>query len=78
MDVKGCWTVTSACGSYNLGGSATFMYLMNSVFMPELDKFVVVFIDDILSIVGAPGGPQINNAFSSSISWRSMSVHDDD
>ena len=27
---------------------AFFMYLMNSVFMPELDKFVVVFIDDIL------------------------------
>jgi hypothetical protein len=26
---------------------AYFMYLMNSVFMPELDKFVVVFIDDI-------------------------------
>jgi hypothetical protein len=25
-----------------------FMYLMNSVFMPELDKFVVVFIDGIL------------------------------
>jgi hypothetical protein len=25
-----------------------FMYLMNSVFMPKLDKFVVVFIDDIL------------------------------
>jgi hypothetical protein len=25
-----------------------FMYLMNSVFMPELYKFVVVFIDDIL------------------------------
>jgi hypothetical protein len=24
-----------------------FMYLMNSVFMQELDKFVVVFIDDI-------------------------------
>ena len=24
------------------------MYLMNSVFMSELDKFVVVFIDDIL------------------------------
>jgi len=24
------------------------MYLMNSVFMPELYKFVVVFIDDIL------------------------------
>ena len=27
---------------------ACFMYLMNSVFMPELDKFMVVFIDDIL------------------------------
>jgi hypothetical protein len=27
---------------------AHFMYLMNSVFMPELDRFVVVFIDDIL------------------------------
>jgi hypothetical protein len=25
-----------------------FMYLMNSVFMPELDKFVMVFIDDTL------------------------------
>jgi hypothetical protein len=27
---------------------AYFMYLMNSVFMQELDKFIVVFIDDIL------------------------------
>jgi len=27
---------------------AYFMYLMNSVFMPELDMFAVVFIDDIL------------------------------
>jgi hypothetical protein len=27
---------------------AHFMYLMNSVFMEELDKFVVVFIDNIL------------------------------
>jgi hypothetical protein len=26
---------------------AHFMYLMNSVFMPDLDKFVMVFIDDI-------------------------------
>ena len=25
-----------------------FMYLMNSVFMPEFNKFIVVFIDDIL------------------------------
>jgi hypothetical protein len=24
------------------------MYLMNTIFMPELDKFVVVFINDIL------------------------------
>jgi hypothetical protein len=27
---------------------AYFLYLMNSVFMTGLDKFVVVFIDDIL------------------------------
>jgi hypothetical protein len=27
---------------------AHFMYLMNSAFMPELNKFVIVFIDDIL------------------------------
>jgi hypothetical protein len=27
---------------------AHFMYMMNSVFMPKLDKFVVIFIDDIL------------------------------
>jgi hypothetical protein len=31
-----------------INASAHFMYLMNSVFMSELDKFVVVFIDDIL------------------------------
>jgi hypothetical protein len=29
-------------------GPAYFMYLMNSIFMQELDKFIVVFIDDIL------------------------------
>jgi hypothetical protein len=27
---------------------AHFMYLINSIFMSELNKFVVVFIDDIL------------------------------
>jgi hypothetical protein len=27
---------------------AHFMYLMDSIFMPELDKFVMVFIDNIL------------------------------
>jgi Holliday junction resolvasome RuvABC ATP-dependent DNA helicase subunit len=26
---------------------AHFTYLMNSIFMPELDKLIVVFIDDI-------------------------------
>jgi hypothetical protein len=31
-----------------INAPAHFMYLMNSVFMPELDKFVVAFIDDIL------------------------------
>jgi hypothetical protein len=28
---------------------AYFMYLINKVFMEYLDKFVVVFIDDILT-----------------------------
>jgi hypothetical protein len=27
---------------------AHFLYLMNSIFIPKLDKFVVLFIDDIL------------------------------
>jgi hypothetical protein len=31
-----------------INAPAHFMYLMNSVFIPELDKFIVVFIDDIL------------------------------
>ena len=34
--------------SFGLNAPAHFMYLMNSIFMPELDKFVVVFINDIL------------------------------
>jgi hypothetical protein len=31
-----------------MNAPAHFMYLMNSVFMPELDKSVMIFIDDIL------------------------------
>jgi hypothetical protein len=35
--------------SFGLTNAPThFMYLMNSIFMVELDKFIVVFIDDIL------------------------------
>jgi hypothetical protein len=31
-----------------MNAMAHFMYLMNYVFLPELDKFIVVFIDNIL------------------------------
>jgi hypothetical protein len=35
--------------SFGLTNAPTyFMYVMNSIFMTELDKFVVVFIDDIM------------------------------
>jgi hypothetical protein len=35
--------------SFGLTNALTyFMYLMNKVFMEYLDKFIVVFIDDIL------------------------------
>jgi hypothetical protein len=49
-------TFTTRCGLYEyivmsfglMNALAHFMYPMNSVFMSELDKFVMVFIDDIL------------------------------
>jgi hypothetical protein len=31
-----------------INAPAHLMYLMNSMLMPELDKFVMVFVDDIL------------------------------
>jgi hypothetical protein len=31
-----------------MNAPAHFMYLMNSIFKSELDKFIMVFIDDIL------------------------------
>jgi hypothetical protein len=35
--------------SFGLTNAPTyFMYLMNTIFMEYLDKFVIVFIDDIL------------------------------
>jgi hypothetical protein len=40
--------VTTVMSFGQTNAPAFFMYLMNSVFMDYLDKFVVVFIDDIL------------------------------
>jgi hypothetical protein len=42
---------------------AFFMNLMNKVFMEELDKFVVVFIDDIL--IYSKDSEHINSMLSS-------------
>jgi hypothetical protein len=40
--------------SFNLNAPAYFMNIMNEVFMEELDKFIVVFIDDILIYSESP------------------------
>jgi hypothetical protein len=37
---------------------AHFMYLMNSIFMSDMDKFVMVFIDDILIYSKSMGGQE--------------------
>jgi hypothetical protein len=43
------WTIQVYSDAFGLmNAHAYFMYLMNKVFMEYLDKFVVVFIDDIL------------------------------
>jgi hypothetical protein len=41
-----CMSIWLSFGLTN--APAYFMYMMNSVFILELDKFVMVFIDDIL------------------------------
>ena len=35
-------------------GPTTFIDLMNQVFQPYLDRFVIIFIDDILVYSGSP------------------------
>ena len=51
-EVVGTWSIrTSPMATLSFGltnAPAYFMNLMKKVFMDELDKFVVVFIDDIL------------------------------
>ena len=47
MDVKGRWTVTSACGPYNLGGSAT-----NFNKVPFLAASITSFLSLLSSLIG--------------------------
>jgi hypothetical protein len=43
------WLYEHLVISFGLTNAPThFMYLINSVFMSELDKFIVVFIDNML------------------------------
>jgi hypothetical protein len=53
---------------------AYFMYLMNSVFMPELDKFVVVFIDGHLGVLKEQRRACRSFACSASTSARAPSL----
>ena len=46
-------------------GPAYFMSMMNKVFMEFLDKFIVVFVDDIFGILEEQRGTQGAFAFSS-------------
>ena len=71
------------------GGDTSVManYLLDMLTPPAMSWFTSLAPDSIRSYVpgrgvrlihGEPDGPQINSAFSSSISWRSMPVDDDD
>jgi hypothetical protein len=54
---------------------AHFMYLMNSVFMSELDKFVMVFIDGILAYSKSMEEHEEQPSSCASLSTRAPALH---